>query len=520
LQTLTVDLKDSTGKSIDQYVQVFGVRETKWDPNSGFSLNSQPVKIKDLANHQDFAGVGVAVPDSLQAFRVSKLKQMGANAWRTAHNPPNPALLEECDRQGFMVWDENHRNIADGGQWIADLRSLILRDRNHPSVIMWSICNEVLCMNWNATSENILKNIIKELDPDGNRPVSAAMNGGYGNAFSGILDVEGFNYNIGQYAGYHRSHPQQPLIGSETASALSDRGVYATSTTTKVVSAYDVNSPGWGNTAEAAMQAIWENDYMSGDFVWTGFDYKGEPTPYNWPNINSHFGIIDIAGFPKDAFYYYKAVWGTQPSVHVFPHWNWNTGASVNVWVYSNAASVTLYLNGNSLGSKMVPSSTSSLGRIWYSHVEWNVPFAAGNLTAVGHDKSNKEIASDTRITAGNPAAVKLSVEFPQNGQLKANGVDVALVTCEVVDSKGIIVPTATNEVQISLSGPGIILGTGNGYPNSHEPDYPMTPQSASRAAFAGMLRVVVQSGTAPGSITVMAKASNLSSDQISIKVS
>jgi beta-galactosidase len=267
------------------------------------------------------------------------------------------------------------------------------------------------------------------------------------------------------------------------------------------------------------MQAIWQNDYMSGDFVWTGYDYKGEPTPYNWPNINSHFGIIDIAGFPKDTFYYYKTVWGNAPTAHVFPHWNWNTGSSVNVWVYANAASVTLYLNGNSQGSKTVTSNTSGMGRIWYSHVEWNVPFAAGNLTAVAYDKSGKQISSDTRITAGEPAAVKLSVEWPKNGQLKANGVDVALVTCEIVDSKGIVGPTATNEVQISLSGSGIILGTGNGYPNSHEPDYPVTPQSANRSAFAGLLRVVVQSSTSAGTITVTAKSANLSTDQISIKV-
>jgi len=375
-------------------------------------------------------------------------------------------------------------------------------------------------MNWNATSCQMLKGIIKELDPDGNRPVTAAMNGGWGNAFSALMDVEGFNYSPSQYPGYHRGHPQQPLVGSETASALSDRGIYTTSTTTKVVSAYDVNSPGWGQTAEAAMQPIYENDYMSGDFVWTGFDYKGEPTPYNWPNINSHFGIIDIAGFPKDSFYYYKAVWGNKPSIHVFPHWNWDAGSSVNVWVYANAASVQLYLNGNSLGSKMVTSSASPMGRVWYSHVEWNVPFAAGNITAVGYDKSGKEIGSDTRITAGNPSAVKLSVEFPASGQLKADGVDVALVTCEIVDSKGIVVPTATNSVQISLSGSGIILGTGNGYPNSHEPDYPLTPQTANRSAFAGLLRVVVQSSTQAGTITVMAKSSNLASDQITIRVS
>lgn len=520
LQTLKVEVSDTSGKSVDDISQAFGVRDIKFDPRTGFSLNSQPVKIKGMANHQDFAGVGVAVPDSLQKYRVAKLKEMGANAWRTAHNPPNPALLDECDRQGFLVWDENHRNTASGDQWVADLQSLILRDRNHPSVIMWSICNEALCNGFNATSAGILKKIIKDLDPAGNRPISAAMNNDLGSDFSRLLDVVGINYQIGNYAPFHQKYPSQPVIGSETASALSDRGIYYTSSTDKVESAYDVNFPGWGNSAEDAMKAVWEYDYMAGGFIWTGFDYKGEPTPYDWPNINSHFGVIDIAGFPKDAFYYYKSVWKTdEQMVHVFPHWNWKSGDNVNVWVYSNAVSVQLFLNGKSLGTKNVPTSASPMGRVWRGHVEWNVPYQAGNITAIGYDSNGKSIGSDTRVTAAQAAAIKLSVEFPASSQLQSNGVDVGLITCEIVDSNGYVVPTASNVITFTLSGSGQILGTGNGNPNSHDPDYPINPQRAVRSSFNGLARVVIQSSTQPGTITVSAQSTGLRSDSVNLKV-
>jgi len=385
---------------------------------------------------------------------------------------------------------------------------------------MWSICNEVLCEGFNASSAVILKKIIEELDPQGNRPVSAAMNGGLGSQFSDALDVVGINYQIGQYENFHKSHMQQPVIGSETASALSDRGVYFTSSTVKCVSAYDVNAPGWGNSAESAMQAVWVNDFMAGGVVWTGFDYKGEPTPYDWPNINSHFGVIDIAGFPKDAFYYYKSIWHSDVTVHLFPHWNWASGDTVNMWVYTNADQVQLNLNGKNLGMKTVPSSKTAMGRVWRSHVEWNVPFEAGNITATGYDSNGKVIGMDVLTTTSAAYGLHLSVEFPKTSILRADGLDVALVTCAVVDMQGNVIPTAANIVRISVAGKsGQIIGLGNGNPNDHEADKPLSGQTGLRSAFNGLLRAVIQSSTSAGDITVMAQSSNLQTDTIVIKV-
>jgi len=259
---------------------------------------------------------------------------------------------------------------------------------------------------------------------------------------------------------------------------------------------------------------------MAGGFVWTGFDYKGEPTPYNWPNINCHFGNIDIAGFPKDSFYYYKSIWNTDEiTVHVFPHWNWNKGERVNVWVYSNAYQVQLLLNGQDLGRKVIPSSTTKMGRVWKSHVEWDVTFAPGNITAIGYDSKGTQIGVDSRVSTMEPSAVKLSVEFPTNSVLRADGVDVALVTCEILDAQGNLVPTAGNSVQFSVTGPGTIIGLGNGNPNSHEPDYPQDKQHGQRSAFGGRSRVVLQSTSGSGTIKVVALSAGLKSDTISIVV-
>ena len=262
----------------DSRTVTIGFRRIYFDSDKGLLLNDVPTKIRGLANHQDFAGVGVAVPDSLQAFRVSKLKEMGANGWRCAHNPPTPGLLDEADKQGFLVWDENHRNLVDGGQWIEDLHALLRRDRNHPSVVLWSLCNEALCEGFNADHARVLYPIVKAFDNGPNaRPVTAAMNGGYGDDFSKVLDVVGINYHPSGYEQFH--HSMGAITGSETASALSDRGEYYTNKTAAYMSAYDTNKPGWGSTAEVAWQAVDKYAFVSATFIWTGFDYKGEPTP-------------------------------------------------------------------------------------------------------------------------------------------------------------------------------------------------------------------------------------------------
>eukprot|EP01121_Diplochlamys_sp_Union-15-3_P011256 TRINITY_DN323_c0_g1_i1.p1 TRINITY_DN323_c0_g1~~TRINITY_DN323_c0_g1_i1.p1 ORF type:complete len:779 (-),score=173.01 TRINITY_DN323_c0_g1_i1:14-2350(-) len=501
LYTLTSSITKS-GTAIDSVDTTFGVRKIFFDVNNGFYLNDQPVKIKGFANHQDFAGLGTAVSDNLQFYRVSRLKEMGANAWRTAHNPPNPALLDAADRLGFLVWDENHYLLSDIENQ-ADVRRLVLRDRNHPSIILWSLCNEVLCEGEGTEKAEqvgqLLKSIIHEYDTT--RPVTAAMNGGWGSGLSYVVDVQGFNYNIGQYDPYHRSHPKQPLIGSETASCVSDRGIYANDPTRAYVSAYDVNRPSWGNTAEEAWQGIDSRDFMSGCFIWTGFDYKGEPTPYGWPNINSHFGTLDIAGFAKDNFYYYQAWWIDQPSLHVFPHWNWNVGQTVDVWAYSNADSVELFVNGVSQGKQKMPFN---------AHVHWEVKYSPGSIEGRSYDKNGKQILSKVIETTGAPQALNAVVDF--GSSINANGQDVALVAVSVVDSKGRVVQTASNEVTFSVSGPGFIAGTGNGDPSSHDRD-----KSPVRDAFNGYVRAIVQATTEAGTITVTATAPGLQSAKVTI---
>jgi len=276
------EVKDEEGRErgeegalIDEVVETTGVRTLKFDPAKGFNLNGRQTKIKGMCNHQDFVGVGMAVPDSLQGYRVEMMKKMGANAWRTAHNPPNEILLFECDRRGVMVWDENHRNKDEDEEWVEDLRTLVKRDRNRPSVIVWSLCNEILCENFDEKSAKTLMEEVEKLDPTegldgGGRLVSAAVNDKFEKEFGHLLGLMGVNYNINQYEMWHGLNPGQPIVGSETSSAVSDRGVYASDEEGGYVSAYDVNFPLWGASAEDGWCPIAGNEFMAGSFVWTG----------------------------------------------------------------------------------------------------------------------------------------------------------------------------------------------------------------------------------------------------------
>merc|ERR1712137_273440 len=508
---------ETTLSNGDAVTNTFGIRKMEWDKNTGFILNGKNVKIRGFANHQDFAGVGVAVPDSLQAYRVWQHKQMGSNGWRTAHNPPTPALLDECDKQGMLVWDENHRNL-DSSDMIDDLRSMILRDRNHPSVIMWSLCNEALCEKFNADTAANLKPIIKELDPKGQRPVTAAMNGGYGSAFQDVLDVMGVNYHINQYDSTHAGHPNQPMIASETSSDYSDRYIYENDSTDRnYVSSYDVNHPGWGNTAEDAWCAIADRSFIAGGFYWTGFDYKGEPTPYGWPNINSHFGVIDEAGFPKDNYYYHQSVFfrpEDKPIVHIMPmHWNFEEGKTVDVWTYTNGDAVELYLNGESLGRKDMTTCR---------HVEWQVPYAAGEIKAQAYrNGSNTVFASESIQSTGEPVAIKLETDWPVSKSLVADNSDTALVTVRVVDNEGRTVrnasPDSSMKLSFSLSGEGKLIGKGNGDPSNHEQDRPESPTQATHTIWNGLARLVVQSTHQAGTISITAKGNGLTSSSVTI---
>lgn len=494
---------------IDSVNTPFGIRTIRYDPNLGFILNGKPVKIKGTCNHQDFAGVGIAVPDSIEYWRVAQLKKMGSNAWRTSHNPVDESLLDACDKLGMLVMDEN-RHLGDtydaksnpGTPYsdLSDLAGMIQRDRNHPSVIMWSMCNEEP-LEGSPEGAQIFQAMEKCVRKyDATRPITCAMNGGWGQGITLVEDLQGVNYAPSTYDWFHKQFPKMPLYGSETSSEVGDRGVYANDPVKAYVSAYDSNPVPWGETAEGAWQPIATRPFVAGGFVWTGFDYKGEPTPYGWPDINSHFGIMDMCGFPKDNYYWYQAWWGDKPVVHIFPHWNWKgeEGQPIDVWCYGNAPSVELFLNGKSLGKKPMPA---------YGHAEWQVPYQPGTLSARGYDSAGKLIANDTVETTGAPAALRLTID---RTALVADGEDAAVLDVAVVDTKGRVVPTASNMVQFHVAGAAHVDGVGNGDPASHEPD-----KASQRSAFNGLCIAVIQANEAPGPAMVTVTSPGLKSATI-----
>jgi len=383
---------------------------------------------------------------------------------------------------------------------------MILRDRNHPSIVIWSLCNEGGCMEGDSNGQQVGQKFVDLVHQyDTTRPISAAMNGGWGVGLSFVLDIQGINYNYGQYDTYHNSHPSQAITGSETASCTCARGIYVTNSTAGHKDVYSCDG-----CAKAWWTAVAQRAWVEGGYAWTGFDYKGEPSPYAWPEINSNFGIIDIAGFEKDTFWYYQSAWLTTPVLHIWPHWNWNNGQNVNIWAYTNAPSVELFINGASQGKKTVPLNVTNTNAYFAS---WTVAFAAGTLSAKGYDTNAQTISSQTIQTAGAPSAIELTVEsLAGKSGIKADGQDVALLRVAILDAQGNLVPTASNEITFSVSGPGTIFGVGNGDPASHEPD-----KSNKRSAFNGLARVIVQSTTTAGTISVSASASGLKSASATI---
>jgi beta-galactosidase len=417
--------------------------------------------IKGTCNHQDHAGVGSALPDALQTFRVERLKAMGGNAIRTSHNAPTPELLAACDHLGLLVMDEN-RLLGSDAQNLADLADQIRRDRNHPSVFIWSLANEEVVQRTAAAARAFatMQQRVRQLDPT--RLCTAAMNSWSGerpDGFSTVMEVQGFNYfNNGDMDAFHRSNPDRPAIGTEEASAFYTRGIYEN--TTNYQSAYDDNRPGYGATAEQWWKYYSARPWASGAFVWTGFDYRGEPSPFEWPNISSEFGILDTCGFPKDVFYFYQSWWSDRTVLHLMPHWNWagKEGQTIDVRCFSNCEEVELFLNGRSLGKKAMPKN---------SHLQWGVNYAPGTLAAKGY-REGKVIAEEKVETTGAPAAVRLS---PDRVAIHADGEDLSIITVAITDAQGRVVPTADNSVSFELAGPGKIIGVGNGDPISHEFD-------------------------------------------------
>jgi beta-galactosidase len=492
-----------SGKQVlDTYETTFGVRTIRFDAQTGFHLNGQPLKIKGTCNHQDHAGVGVALPDHLFEYRIQRLKEMGCNAYRCAHNPPAPELLDACDRLGMLVMDET-RHLDSTPEGLAQLKSILMRDRNHPSIILWSMGNEERIQGTEPGARIVatMKRLVRRLDPT--RSITLAMNGEWGSRASHELDVMGCNYYIQNYDDFHNSFPAQPVVATENGSTVSTRGEYETDPQRGYVSAYDVNHPEWAFTALDSWKAVAERPYMAGTFVWTGFDYRGEPTPYQWPCINSHFGILDTCGFPKDNFYYYQAWWSDRTVLHIFPHWNWpgKEGQPIDVWVHSNCQAVELYINGASLGRKDVPRN---------GHLVWQVPYVPGTLLARGY-RNGMEVQVAELKTTGVPAALRLEAD---RTSMAADGADVTVVNVAVVDDTGSVVPTAGNLVYFGVSAGATILGVGNGDPSSHESD-----KAVQRSTFHGLCQVIVQAGLTPGTLTLVAESEGLSAARLSMAI-
>ena len=494
------------GVPMDVTTTTFGIRTIRYDADKGFFLNGRRVEIQGTANHQDFAGVGIAVPDSLQPWRVEQLKRMGCNAWRTAHNPPSDALLDACDRMGMMVMDEN-RHLGDAETPkspsgttctnFSEIDTMILRDRNHPSIIMWSLCNEEK-LQGKPEGARLFSTMMQEVHRfDTTRPITCAMSGGWlTNGLADVEDIVGINYSRAVYAQVHRRYPQKAAFWSEDLNQKTTRGEYADDKATGMCSCYNLSDKLW--------LAVVNHPYMCGTFVWTGFDYKGEPNPYGWPDVSNNTGLMDCCGFPKDKYYYFESCWSGIPMVHLMPgSWNWpgKEGKEIRVLAFSNTKKVELFLNGQSLGIKAVPHD---------DYVEWNVPYQPGRLTAKAYT-GGQAVAMDTVETTGTPSSITLS---PDRTTLQANAEDAVVVPVSILDDKGRVVPDASNRVTFELGGGGEILGVSNGDPADHDTD-----KSNQRNAFHGHCIVVIEAGSQPGTIQLTASSPGLTSGSVTFTV-
>ena len=485
---------------VDRYETPFGIRTIRVDAAKGLFLNDKPVKIKGTCNHQDHAGVGAAVPDSVQYYRIRKLQECGCNGLRTSHNPPTPELLNACDELGMLVFDET-RMMSSNPEGLNQFENLVRRDRNHPSVFMWSMGNEEATANTEVGLHILTAMKATAKKYDGTRPVSIAPIRAIGVGGLVECDIMGYNYMDPGAEKYHNEHPDKPVIGTETVSAVCTRGIYITDFEKGFVSSYDP----YTTTGRASAEGWWRfcnsRPWLIGGFVWTGFDYRGEPSPNGWPNISSQYGFIDMCGFPKDTFYYYQSWWTDKPVLHVFPHWNWSgyEGKEIAVWVHSNLDKVELFLNGESLGAREMKKD---------SHLAWNVKYAPGTIEARGY-KGDKVVMNTKRETTGSAARLVMTAD---RATVNADGEDVAMFAIEVRDAQGRVVPVTDNDVTFKVSGAGKLLGTGNGDPTNQQPD-----KGSSRKAFSGYCMALVQSAKNGGDITVEATSPGLESARVSI---
>ncbi len=509
----------------DTYTTPLGIRYFNFDADKGFFLNGKPMKILGICDHHDLGSLGAAVNTRALERQLQMLKAMGCNAIRTSHNPPAPELLDLCDKMGFIVMDEafdcwevqkvKYDYHLYFKQWHKrDLEDQVLRDRNHPSVFIWSIGNEIPQQRDTSALRLApeLAGIVHSLDKT--RPITAANdNPGKGNKIieSGALDLIGYNYHEYDYAAFHDRYPGKKFIATETTSGLEMRGYYQMPSDSiriwptwgdkpfkgnpdNTVPAYDNTRPPWGSTHEATWKVMKKYDFLSGFFIWTGFDYMGEPTPYSWPSRSSYFGIIDLAGFPKDVFYMYQSEWTNKTVLHIFPHWNWEPGKMVDVWAYyNNADEVELYLNGKSLGIKKKTGDDL--------HIMWRVKYEPGTLKAISR-KDGKVVATAERHTAGAPAKIELIAD---RKNIKADGKDLSFITVKILDRDGYVVPNADNLVNFKINGEAFIAGVDNGDEVSHDPF-----KASYRKAFNGLALAIVQAKEKAGSITFTATSEGL----------
>ncbi|GAC1487148.1 MAG: beta-galactosidase GalB [Flavisolibacter sp.] len=525
-------------KPIDNYETLFGIRTFQFDSLKGFFLNGRHVKINGVCNHHDLGALGAAVNYRALERQLQLLKQMGCNAIRTSHNPPAPELLDLTDKMGFIVMDEAFDMWKKGktkydyhlywDQWHKkDLEDQVRRDRNHPSVFIWSIGNEIP-EQWSPKDSSGTKiaielaAIIHSLDIS--RPITTANNNPTPQNYiikSEALDLIGYNYNQNDYANFHSRFAGKKFIATETVSALQTRGHYDMPSDSirrwprrwdvafnegnadTTVSAYDNVSTPWGSTHEETMKVMKKYDFLSGQFIWTGFDYLGEPTPYPWPARSSYFGIIDLAGFPKDVYYMYQSEWTAKSVLHLFPHWNWKMGQTVDLWAYyNNADEVELFLNDKSLGTRK-----KNEGDL---HVMWRTVFTPGKIKAISR-KNGKVIKTCEIRTAGDPYRIVLTADRPI---LKATGTDLSFITAKIVDEDGTLVPEANTLIKFSLTGPAFIAGTDNGSQTDLQ-----SFKSQDRKALNGLALAIVQSSAKGGNILITAEAENLKPGRIELQV-
>ena len=491
LYTLKVEVIRG-GEIIDSETARIGFRTFSIDAEKGFFLNGRPLKIKGTCNHQDHAGVGVAVPDSVQYYRIKRLKEMGTNAYRCAHNLPAKEVLDACDEIGLIVMDENRR-FESRTEVLEYLDIMVKRDRNHPSVIFWSLFNEEPLQNTEEGAKIFRRMKNRVLHLDDSRLIVGAMNGMSMEGSGLYMDAVGINYSLRVIDKLHALHPEYPIIGSENNSAVTTRGCYKTDREQmQVLSNYDEEKVQWGQTVRETWDFTRKRDYFAGIFIWTGFDYRGEPTPFTWPSVSSQFGIMDTCGFAKDSFYFNQACFTDKPMVHILPHWTHEKDKNVRVMAVSNCEEVELFLNGKSLGRK--PSDVCETP-------EWQVEFERGRLSAKAY-KNGKCVAKAEQRTAGKPYAIQI---HPDATTIKNDGADTAILNFCVVDKKGVVVPNADHLIRFEIEGDGYIRGVGNGDPNSHEPDH-----ANERHAFCGWCQALVTADIGAKSLKLRAFADGL----------